>query len=145
MATTALDTILAVSSLSVEFRTSERVVAAVRDVSFSVGRGETIAAVVVYFSLRIGTSIITAASLSFIGMGAQPPTPEWGAMLNEARGHDDLAARRALPQLGHLPDRARVQPPGRRLARRARSEDRPPMTPPLRRGRPWVCGAGDPG
>jgi len=45
----------------------------------------TIAAVVVYFSLRIGTSIITAASLSFIGMGAQPPTTEWGAMLNEAR------------------------------------------------------------
>jgi glutathione transport system permease protein len=45
----------------------------------------TIAAVVVYSSLRIGTSIITAASLSFIGMGAQPPTPEWGAMLNEAR------------------------------------------------------------
>jgi len=45
----------------------------------------TIAAVVVYFSLRIGTSSITAASLSFIGMGAQPPTPEWGAMLNEAR------------------------------------------------------------
>jgi glutathione transport system permease protein len=45
----------------------------------------TIAAVVVYFSLRVGTSIITAASLSFIGMGAQPPTPEWGAMLNEAR------------------------------------------------------------
>ncbi|TMG87606.1 MAG: dipeptide ABC transporter ATP-binding protein [Betaproteobacteria bacterium] len=45
MATTALDTLLAVSSLSVEFRTSERVVAAVRDVSFSVGRGETIAIV----------------------------------------------------------------------------------------------------
>lgn len=45
----------------------------------------TIAAVVVYGSLRIGTSIITAASLSFIGLGAQPPTPEWGAMLNEAR------------------------------------------------------------
>jgi glutathione transport system permease protein len=45
----------------------------------------TVAAVVVYFSLRIGTSIITAASLSFIGMGAQPPMPEWGAMLNEAR------------------------------------------------------------
>jgi len=45
----------------------------------------TISAVVVYFSMRIGTSIITAASLSFLGMGAQPPTPEWGAMLNEAR------------------------------------------------------------
>ena len=45
----------------------------------------TISAVVVYFSMRIGTSIITAASLSFLGLGAQPPTPEWGAMLNEAR------------------------------------------------------------
>jgi len=45
----------------------------------------TISAVVVYFSLRIGTSIITAAALSFLGMGAQPPTPEWGAMLNAAR------------------------------------------------------------
>jgi glutathione transport system permease protein len=32
-----------------------------------------------------GTSIITAASLSVLGMGAQPPMPEWGAMLNEAR------------------------------------------------------------
>ena len=36
-------------------------------------------------SMRIGTSIITAASLSFLGLGAQPPMPEWGAMLNEAR------------------------------------------------------------
>ena len=45
----------------------------------------TMATVVVYFTMRIGTSIITAASLSFLGMGAQPPTPEWGAMLNEAR------------------------------------------------------------
>ncbi len=45
----------------------------------------TISSVVVYFTMRIGTSIITAASLSFLGMGAQPPTPEWGAMLNEAR------------------------------------------------------------
>jgi len=45
----------------------------------------TISSIVVYFSMRVGTSIITAASLSFLGMGAQPPTPEWGAMLNEAR------------------------------------------------------------
>jgi glutathione transport system ATP-binding protein len=45
MSITALDPLLAVSSLSVEFRTSERVVAAVRDVSFTVGRGETIAIV----------------------------------------------------------------------------------------------------
>jgi glutathione transport system permease protein len=45
----------------------------------------TISSVLVYFTMRIGTSIITAASLSFLGMGAQPPMPEWGAMLNEAR------------------------------------------------------------
>lgn len=45
----------------------------------------SISAIVVYFTMRLGTSIITAASLSFLGMGAQPPTPEWGAMLNEAR------------------------------------------------------------
>ena len=45
----------------------------------------TISPIVVYFTMRVGTSIITAASLSFLGMGAQPPTPEWGAMLNEAR------------------------------------------------------------
>ena len=45
----------------------------------------TVSSIVVYFTMRIGTSIITAASLSFLGLGAQPPTPEWGAMLNEAR------------------------------------------------------------
>ncbi|HNX30211.1 MAG TPA: glutathione ABC transporter permease GsiD [Holophaga sp.] len=45
----------------------------------------TIPVIVVYTTMRIGTSIITAASLSFLGLGAQPPTPEWGAMLNEAR------------------------------------------------------------
>ena len=45
----------------------------------------TISAIVVYFTMRLGTSIITAASLSFLGLGAQPPPPESGAMLNEAR------------------------------------------------------------
>jgi glutathione transport system permease protein len=56
----------------------------------------TISAVVVYFSLRIGTSIITAASLSFLGLGAQPPTPEWGAMLNSARADMMIAPHVAL-------------------------------------------------
>ena len=45
----------------------------------------TLSTVVVFATMRLGTAIITAASLSFLGMGAQPPTPEWGAMLNEAR------------------------------------------------------------
>ena len=45
----------------------------------------TISVIMVYLSMHIGASIITAASLSFLGLGAQPPMPEWGAMLNEAR------------------------------------------------------------
>ncbi len=45
----------------------------------------TLSGVIVFFTMRIGTSIITASSLSFLGLGAQPPTPEWGAMLSESR------------------------------------------------------------
>src|SRR3989442_8503594 len=45
MTLAASDALLAVSSLSVEFRSSERVIAAVRGVSFTVGRGETVAIV----------------------------------------------------------------------------------------------------
>jgi glutathione transport system permease protein len=56
----------------------------------------TLSSVVVYFTMRIGTSIITAASLSFLGLGAQPPTPEWGAMLNEARADMMTAPHIAL-------------------------------------------------
>ncbi|WP_414147148.1 glutathione ABC transporter permease GsiD [Erwinia sp. BNK-24-b] len=56
----------------------------------------TLSSIVVYFTMRIGTSIITAASLSFLGLGAQPPTPEWGAMLNEARADMVMAPHVAL-------------------------------------------------
>ncbi|MEZ3498037.1 glutathione ABC transporter permease GsiD [Pantoea sp. KPR_PJ] len=56
----------------------------------------TVSSIVVYFTMRIGTSIITAASLSFLGLGAQPPTPEWGAMLNEARADMVLAPHVAI-------------------------------------------------
>jgi glutathione transport system permease protein len=51
----------------------------------------TLSSVIIYFTLRIGTSIITAASLSFLGLGAQPPTPEWGAMLAESRDYIGVA------------------------------------------------------
>ena len=37
---------------------------------------------------NVGVSILTAATLSFLGMGAQPPTPEWGLIL--AQGRDNL-------------------------------------------------------
>jgi glutathione transport system permease protein len=56
----------------------------------------TISPIVVYATMRIGTSIITAASLSFLGMGARPPTPEWGAMLNEARADMVVAPHVAI-------------------------------------------------
>jgi len=41
---------------------------------------------IVIATLRIGTSIIFGASLSFLGLGAQAPTPEWGLMLSQGRG-----------------------------------------------------------
>ncbi len=56
----------------------------------------TLSSIVVYFTMRIGTAIISAASLSFLGLGAQPPTPEWGAMLNEARADMVLSPHVAL-------------------------------------------------
>ena len=40
---------------------------------------------VVTAALHIGTVIIELSGLSFLGLGAVPPTPEWGAMLNESR------------------------------------------------------------
>ena len=44
------------------------------------------APIIVQSTLGVGTAIILAASLSFLGLGIQPPTPEWGAMLSAARG-----------------------------------------------------------
>ena len=41
--------------------------------------------IVVIASLDVGWIILGIAGLSFLGLGAQPPTPEWGAMLNDAR------------------------------------------------------------
>ncbi|HEX4259463.1 MAG TPA: ABC transporter permease subunit [Acetobacteraceae bacterium] len=51
----------------------------------------TLPGVIVYVSLRIGTAILTAAALSFIGLGAQPPSPEWGAMLADGRSYLGVA------------------------------------------------------
>lgn len=45
-----------------------------------------ISSLIVLGSLGIAGAILSAAALSFIGLGAQPPTPEWGAMLSQGRG-----------------------------------------------------------
>ena len=44
-----------------------------------------LSAVVVQATLRTATAVLVASGLSFLGLGAQPPTPEWGAMLSEGR------------------------------------------------------------
>ncbi|MCD8510546.1 MAG: ABC transporter permease [Bacillus sp. (in: Bacteria)] len=42
---------------------------------------------IVYTMLFIGIAILEIAALSFIGLGAQPPIPEWGAMLSEGKNY----------------------------------------------------------
>ncbi|MEO0563979.1 MAG: ABC transporter permease subunit, partial [Chloroflexota bacterium] len=54
--------------------------------------------IIVQGTLGVGTAILDAAALSFLGLGAQPPNPEWGLMLSEARG--DF---RAFPHLMFFP------------------------------------------
>ncbi|GAA0592506.1 glutathione ABC transporter permease GsiD [Virgibacillus siamensis] len=48
---------------------------------------ETVSSIIVYFTMRIGNAILVAASLGFLGLGAKPPTPEWGAMLSMGRDY----------------------------------------------------------
>lgn len=46
-----------------------------------------LAPIIVQATLGVGTAIILAAALSFLGLGIQPPTPEWGSMLSAARSY----------------------------------------------------------
>ncbi len=47
----------------------------------------TMAPLLVQISFDMGTTILTVAGLSFIGFGAQPPTPEWGVMISDGRNY----------------------------------------------------------
>ncbi|WP_407570050.1 nickel transporter permease [Deinococcus altitudinis] len=47
----------------------------------------SVAPLLVQASFDVGSAILTAAGLGFIGFGAQPPTPEWGAMVSETRNY----------------------------------------------------------
>ena len=42
---------------------------------------------IIYATVGLGSAILITAGLSYIGLGAQPPSPEWGAMLNAGRSH----------------------------------------------------------
>ena len=50
-----------------------------------------LAPVIVLATLGIGGAILVGAALSFLGLGAKPPTPEWGAMLSQGRNYLTLA------------------------------------------------------
>ena len=52
--------------------------------------------VIVMATLGLAGAILAEASLSFLGLGVQPPTPSWGAMLNEGRQYIGLADHLAL-------------------------------------------------
>ena len=45
----------------------------------------TMAPLIVQSTLAIGRVIVSAAGLSFLGLGIEPPQPEWGAMLSEGK------------------------------------------------------------
>jgi len=47
----------------------------------------SISPVIVQLTLRMGTIVLTAAGLGFLGLGAQPPTPEWGAIVSDGRSY----------------------------------------------------------
>jgi peptide/nickel transport system permease protein len=51
----------------------------------------TMAPFLVIITLELARTILLESTLSFLGLGIQPPTPSWGGMLNEGRGYLDTA------------------------------------------------------
>ncbi len=58
----------------------------------------TIQSLIVNFTMRIGSAIMAASSLSFLGFGANVTDPEWGAMLSQSRSYLNVA-----PHMVYLP------------------------------------------
>jgi glutathione transport system permease protein len=56
----------------------------------------TLATILVIASLRLGTAILTVATLSFLGLGIRPPAPEWGTMLTDGRQFLQIAPHVAI-------------------------------------------------
>ncbi len=74
------------SELSKDYVTSARVVGASKArLMFRTVLPNCLSPIIVQAALSFSTAILDAAALGFLGMGAQPPTPEWGTMLAEAR------------------------------------------------------------
>lgn len=74
------------SELQKDYVTSARVAGATKArLMFVTVLPNCLAPIIVQAALSFSTAILDAAALGFLGMGAQPPTPEWGTMLAEAR------------------------------------------------------------
>ena len=87
--TPTLSRIVRASVLSIK---AEDYVLAARTIGASRGRlmvghllPNAMAPIIVYATLGVAGSLLTAAGLGFLGLGVQPPTPEWGAMLSDGR------------------------------------------------------------
>ncbi len=85
-----------------EYVTAERVIGA--SASHTMRRAilpNVLAPIIVLASLEFPAAVLYAAALSFVGLGAQPPTPEWGALLVDARTYI-----RTAPYLINIPGAA---------------------------------------
>ncbi|MQF48985.1 ABC transporter permease [SAR202 cluster bacterium AC-647-N09_OGT_505m] len=56
----------------------------------------------VELSVRLSYSILTVASLGFLGLGVQPPSPDWGLMISQSRGFLNIAPWVALAPAGAI-------------------------------------------
>ena len=79
-----------------------------------------LSSVIIRVTLDMAGIILTAAGLGFLGLGAQPPQPEWGAMIAVGPPLPDrLLVGRHHARHRHLRGLPRLQPARRRVARRA--------------------------
>jgi len=46
-----------------------------------------LAPIIVFATMQMGSAILSTAALSYLGLGAQPPTPEWGAMISQGQDY----------------------------------------------------------
>ncbi|MFE5486879.1 ABC transporter permease [Streptomyces sp. NPDC056527] len=75
-------------------------------------------------TVNIGSAVIAGSTLSFLGLGPQPPSPEWGAMLAEGRDHLDTSwAAAVFPGLAITVTVVAVTVVGRALQRRIDGRD----------------------
>ena len=71
-----------------EYVTAERAIGASHSrIMFAHILPNSLTPLIVQAALGIGGAVLEASALSFLGLGAQPPTPEWGAMLADARAY----------------------------------------------------------